>query len=251
MISFFDSNCIVGRRRAPMTGTPFEPQDILQEMDRVGIDRALATHASAIETDIMGGNAQMSELAARHAHLVPCYVIVPHHTGEMPGGDALVRHLADGGARAVRMYPVLHEYPADETWCGETYATLAEAGVPLLIESVTNQITWTQIDDVMSAHPTLKLVLLRANYRKERSFYPLLAKHPNLRIETELYLQYRGIADISSRFGAGRFIFGTGMPVYSAGGAMSLILYAKIAENQKQRIASGNLQEILWKGGAQ
>jgi len=117
-----------------------------------------------------------------------------------------------------------------------------------LIESVTNQITWQQADEVMTAHPTLKLVLLRVNYRKERTVYPLLAKHPNLRIETELYLQYRGIADITSRFGPGRFVFGTGMPVYSAGGAMSLILYAEIGDEEKQRIASENLREILWRG---
>ena len=248
MISFFDANCTVGRRSAPVMGTLHEPGDVLEEMARVGIDRALATHASAIETDIMGGNARMSELAAQHPRFEACYVVVPHHTGETPGGDALVRYLEDGRARAARMYPVHHGYVADQTWCGATFATLAEAGVPLLIESRSDQITWQQADEVMTAHPTLKLVLLRVNYRKERTVYPLLAKHPNLKIETELYLQYRGIAEISSKFGAGRFVFGAGMPVYSAGGAMSLILYAEIGDKEKQRIASENLREILWRG---
>lgn len=248
MISFFDANCIVGRRSAPVAGTLHTPDDILEEMARLGIDGALATHASAIETDIMGGNARMSELATREPRFEPCYVIVPHHTGEMPAGDTLVRYLEDGGARAARMYPVQHRYPADETWCGATYATLAEAEIPLLVDSRSGQITWQQVDEIMTAHPTLKLLLIRVNYRTERTLYPLLTKHLNLRIETELYLQYRGIADITSRFGAERFIFGTGMPVYSAGGAMSLILYAEISGDEKQRIASENLREILWNG---
>jgi len=85
-----------------MTNEDVTPKPALEEMERVGIGRALATHASAIETDIMGGNGRTSELAAQHPRFEACYVVVPHHTGEMPGGDALVRYLEDGGARAAR-----------------------------------------------------------------------------------------------------------------------------------------------------
>ncbi|MFH0963469.1 MAG: amidohydrolase family protein [Planctomycetota bacterium] len=249
MISFFDANCVVGRGAAPLPGAILEPEEILAEMDRVGIERALATHALATATDILGGNDRISQIAARHRRFDPCYVIVPHHNGEMPEGDALVRYLEEGGARAARMCPAQHRYPAGETWCGRTYATLAEAGIPVLIESRTNQITWGEVDEVMTAHPTLTLVLLRVNWRTERTVFALLAKHPNLKIETELYLPHRGIADITQRFGARRLIFGSGMPVYSAGAAMALILYAEIADADKQRIASTNLGEILRKGG--
>lgn len=248
MISFFDANCIVGRRSAPLPDALRDPDDILDEMDRVGIDGALATHASAIETDILGGNAEMSEIAARQGRFQPCYVIVPHHTGEMPRGDALVRYLETGRARTARMYPQHHRYEAGQTWCGQTYATLAEAAVPLLIDH--DQITMREIDEVMTANPTLKLVIVRMNYRRERWLYPLFEKHANLRIETEVYLQYRGIADICARFGADRLIFGSGMPAYSAGGAMSLVLYAEVSDAQKQQIASGNLLDILWGGAA-
>jgi len=245
MIPFFDANCVVGRRPSLPPGAIWKADDIIKEMRRLDIEGALAVHASAIESDILGGNARITELCEQHDEFEPCYVILPHHTGEMPGGDKLIRYLEKGGARAVRMYPAKHCYKAGLTWCGATYATLAEAGIPLLMDSQSNQVTWSEVDEIMTAHPLLKLILTRVNYRTERILFPLLAKHPGLRVEIELYLQYRGIADICSRFGADRLIYGSGMPVFSAAAAMALVLLAEVEDSEKRKIAKDNLLDLL------
>ena len=205
----------------------------------------MAVHATAVESDILGGNAKMTQICAHHSELHPCYVIVPHHTGEMSSGDKLVHYLQAGGARAVRMYPLKHCYKAGLTWCGAMYAVLAESGFPLLMDSESGQISWSEVDEVMTAYPALKLILTRVNYRTERILFPLLAKHPTLRVETELYLHYRGIAYICSAFGAHRLIYGSGMPVYSAAAAMALVLYADVAASVKRKIAGENLLNLL------
>ena len=108
-----------------------------------------------------------------------------------------------------------------------------------------------EVDEIMTAHPSLKLVLTRVCWGKERVLYPLLAKHPGLRIETEIYLYYPGFADICTRFGADRLIYGSGLPVYSGAAAMALILYADVDESLKRKIAKENLLNILWEATAQ
>ena len=61
MISFFDSNCVVGRRSIRRSGNPGEEEfysipDLLAEMDYAGIDEVLVYHALAKEYSPMVGN---------------------------------------------------------------------------------------------------------------------------------------------------------------------------------------------------
>ena len=247
MISFFDCNCIIGRRSAPRPETNLTIDEMVAAYDRAGIIQVLATHAHAKEYNPSIGNEQLSDLCADQALLQPCYVVQPHWTGEMPGGDALIDYLRDGSARAVRLFPKEHSYGLGERWCGPLFSTLEQAGIPVLIDL--DQTAWTEIDGILTAHPRLKLVVLRVGYRNDRWLYPLLHTHQGLLLESSLYLPHRGVEVLTERFGAERLIFGTGMPLWDIGAAVSHIMYAAISEAARGRIAGETLRSILWYGG--
>jgi len=245
-LSFLDCNCQVGRRTAPRPETNLSVEELLAELDHAGIDQALTSHAEAQEYDPRIGNARLSELCADHEALIPCYAVLPPHTGEMPSGEALLDYLRDGGARAVRFFPTDHNFGLGETWCGSLWSTLEEAGVPALIDLA--QTSWREVDEILTAHPKQHLIVLRVGYRIDRWVYPLLAKHAGLHLETAFYELHLALESVTERFGADRLIFGTGLPVWDAGGAMTPILYADISEAAQRRIAGETLRSLLWTG---
>jgi len=245
LVPFFDANCTIGRRTAPRLETNLTVEQIVEQMGRLGIGRALATHAYAKEYDPRIGNERATEACLKHPALVPCFVLLPEQTGEVPGGDALLRYLADGGARAARLYPKEHSYGLGETWCGGLFGTLSGAGVPVLVDF--DQTSWPELDGVLAAHPKLRLIVVRTGYRIDRWVYPMLKRHPGLRLETENYVPHGALEAVTERFGAERLIFGSGAPVWDAGGAMSHVLYAAIDERDKRKIAGENLKGLLWK----
>jgi predicted TIM-barrel fold metal-dependent hydrolase len=244
-LTFLDCNVTVGRRSAPRPENDLSPGEILAELEYAGISAALAIHAHAREYDPRIGNERMSEVSARHPEFLPCYVLLPHHTREFPAGDALLHYLEEGGARAVRLFPKEHSYCLGETWCGALFSTLAEAGVPVLLD--VDQTDWPELDQVMAAHPRMNLLLLRVGYRIDRWIYPLLERYPGLRLEPSLYPLHGGIEAAVERFGAERIVFGTGMPVWDAGAPVAQLRYARIGPENRRKIAVDNLRSLLWK----
>lgn len=245
-VTFFDANCMVGRRSTPRPENNLSPGELLEAYDRAGIADILAVHAHAREYNPLIGNEQLSALCAGHPRFHPCYVLLPHWTGEMPTGDALIAYLAEGGARAVRLYPKDHSFGLGERWAGPLLSTLEEAGVPVLIDF--DQTTWPEIDDLLTVHRRLHLIVLRTGYRIDRWVYPLLAAHSTLKLETSLYVPHTGIETLAQWFGPERLIFGTGMPVWDIGAAMTPILYGDLPDDSRRRIAGETLRSILWQG---
>ncbi len=245
-LAFFDCNCTVGRRTAPRPENNLSLDELLAELAYAGIANALAVHAYAVEYDLRTGNDRISEVSAAHPVFTPCYVLLPHYTGEIPGCDALLRYLSDGGAGAVRLFPRDHNYGLGETWCGSLFSTLEEAGVPVLLD--VEQSDWNEIDGVLAAHGRLNLVLLRVGYRISRWLYPMMARYTRLHIEPAFYAVHRGIETVVRRFGSDHLVFGTGLPVWDAGAAIAAVCYAEVDDESRLRMAGGTLRGVLWDG---
>ena len=54
-----------------------------------------------------------------------------------------------------------------------------------------------------------------------------------------------GIEDVCAKFGAERILFGSSLPYGAGSAAVSMITYANISEEEKELIASGNLERLL------
>jgi len=242
-LRFFDCYCQIGRYGAPRPGEPLEPAQVHEAMERAGIGRALAIHALAKELAPIEGNELIVALAREHRWVEPCWVAMPHHTGEMPGPDALLAEMRKSGVRSVRLYPALHGWKFSEYGAGEMVSALENARIPTFIGL--DQTNWDEVDRVCSVHPGLPVVLVRVTYRIGRTLYPLLEKHENMMIEISGYQPHRGIEEVAGRFGARRLLFGSGLPVFEPGSAVAMVTYAELPHDQKQMIAAGNLETLL------
>jgi len=244
-LTFFDANCVVGGRQLGPPETQLSVAELLEAMDLCGIERALVTHSHAVEIDVPDGNARCRTLASENPRFVPCFVALPGHTGEFPRGEALLRLLYEGGARAVRLFPKRHRYSLLPPWGDELLETLEEANVPVFVDAA--EISYEDLHQVLLRHPELRIVLLRPWYRVDRWLYPLLEAHSNLSIEISFYQPFRGLEALASRFGATRLLFGTGMPQFEPGATVAAVRYADLPWQDLQKIAHENLETLLWR----
>lgn len=248
MIRFFDSNCGIGMRSVRRFGLPgegefYSVESLLSEMDRSSIDKALVYHFLAREYHPATGNKKLMDEIKGCKRLYPCWVIMPHATGEMPGPETIVDEMIKQGVKAVRLFPSDHLYSLSD-WCsGQMLKALEQRRIVLIIEI--DQIGWEGINSLCSRYPSLPIIVANLNYRVNRQLYPLLERYENVYIETSGYQVHKGVEDVCSRFGAKRLIFGTRLPYFTPGPAMTLIWYSLIDMREKSLIAGENLKRLL------
>jgi predicted TIM-barrel fold metal-dependent hydrolase len=248
MVSFFDSNCVIGKRSIRRSGPVGEAEfysleDLLAEMDYAGIDHALVYYSLAREYVPMLGNRQLMDEISNNKRLHPCWVVMPDGTGEMPRPEELVSEMLGRGVKTARLFPSDHLFSLSD-WCsGELLKELEKHSIVTIIEI--DQIGWDGLHGLCSRFPNLPVIVTNLNYRINRHLYPLLEKFSNLHVETSGYQMHRGVEALCSRFGAERLIFGTRMPYFTPGPAMTMINYSLISHEDREKIAGGNLRRLL------
>jgi Predicted metal-dependent hydrolase of the TIM-barrel fold len=244
-INLFDCNCSFGARGVVNPGSFWKVQDLVQKMNRIGIEKALVYHSMAKEYNPMEGNRMLMEEIKQYPSLVPSWVVMPHATGEFPAPDELAKQLTNLCIKAVRIFPSrsIHNFSTSEWNCGMLFDMLQTNQIPLFIDL--DQISLNDLDTLLKAHPTLKVVITAVDYDLDRSLYSLLGQHKNLYVETSGYKVNQGIETLCGRFGVERILFGSGMPLYSGAAAVSTIRYSRLCAEGKNMIASKNLENLL------
>ncbi len=239
---WIDCNARIGRWSNPQPEQFTEAEGLLAEWNRVGIDGGLVYHAWAWEWSPGRGNAKLLEEIAGDPRLRPCLVAIPPATREMePPAEFAARVRELGGA--VRIFPAMHNWRVTD-WCaGALFEALADRGVPVLVDI--NEVGWDGIAGMLEAHPGMPVIVLNFYYRCDRFIFPLMERHEDLHLEANTYGVFEGIEMVCGRFGAERLVFGTNLPELEAGGPMALIAYADISDEDKQKIAGGNLLHLL------
>jgi len=245
-LDFFDCNAQIGRYGVPQPEAYFTPQELLEKLQPLGISRALVYHSYSKELHPVEGNPKVVE-ETKGLPLTAAWAALPPATRELPAPEDFIAQMKAQGVGAVRLFPATHSYCIRD-WCvGELFDALEVHRVPIFIDAA--QTNYDHIASALESHPRLRLIILRPSYRCDRFVYPLMEKYEHLCLETSNYVGNGGIESICSRFGSSRLIFGTGLPFFDPGFAVSHITYAQIDDADKQAIAAGNLEKLLtWAG---
>jgi predicted TIM-barrel fold metal-dependent hydrolase len=217
--------------------------DLKSELDLAEIDRAMVYHSVAKEYDPQTGNNRLMDLISGEDRLSPVWVLLPEATGEMGSIEDILGKMIEEKVAMARVFPKDHNFSFAEWGCGTTLGALERAGIPLMIDL--GQTSYDQVSAVCSSHPELKLILSDVAYRSDRFIYPLLELHPNLFIETARYQTHRGIEAICKRFGSSRLVFGSRVPDLACGPMAMTIRYARIGNEDRDRILGGNLARLM------
>ncbi len=244
-LRFFDCNCSLGRFALPQPGVPFSAGELLAEMNYVGIDQALVYHAWAREYSPTHGNEQLLNEIADYDRFTACWVVMPHHTGELPPPAEMVAQIVDRKVRAVRIFPAssFHNWSLSEWSAKPLIGALESRRIPLFVGF--DQVTWDEVYALCKSYPALPVVVTEVRYEEWRHLYPLLETLPNLHIDLCWMIVHFGLEAAVEHFGARRFLFGSRMPIFSAAPAVNHLQYASIADADKALIAGGNLRRLI------
>lgn len=246
-LSYFDCNVMVGRPNSLEEYSVYRPQELLAVMDRCGIEQAMAFHVGAVAFHPSSGNERIVIFCRENPRFHPVWVVLPGHTGEFPRGQALADGMKEAGVKMVKAFPSpgKHHFSLARWASGELLDVLAGCHIPLALDM--GELPWEQIYALGRENPKLPLLLTNLNYRADRWLYPLMEKCPNIYLETSGLKGFLGLEAYCQNFGAQRLLFGSGLPLYSAGAAAAVVEMSDISQREKEQIAGENLRELLCK----
>jgi predicted TIM-barrel fold metal-dependent hydrolase len=231
--------------------TRFEdPVGLINAMDTYRISNAVVFHTDALR-DVHRGNALASEATkSSEGRLSPCYVLRSDLGGsEMPVADKLLAQLRAEKPAAVKLYPNAHRFILNEFYAGELLDVLNTLHMPILFDS-DQKPSYESLPDLAKHYPDIKFIMLRQAINESRYARPLLEKLENVYFDAGIMIDTCFIEELVSKFGASKLLFGSGMPLYMPAGALGMIIYSRISDDDKQSIFSGNWnriqEEIKW-----
>ena len=240
-MNFFDCNAAFGPYRVRVHRYARTPQQLVEEMDFCGIQRAAAYHTCQRYYDPSDGNCLILNEINMINRLVPTWALLPSQTGEQPTVDAFLAMLEQHNVRMLRMYPQNHCYFMDaETWADQMEVYEARR-IPIYIHARLGDIR-----DLLRSFPKLVVITgTQGSNPLDRYAWPLIERYPHLHFDTSAYL-VDGILEVFvKRFGASRLVFGTGYPDHALGGSILMLCHADLSDSDKQAIASENLERLM------
>jgi predicted TIM-barrel fold metal-dependent hydrolase len=249
-LDWFDANVQLGKQAILGPGTPIRVPELLAEMDRVGISRALVFHAHAAAIDPRQGNQFLMDEIAGQARLTPAWVLTHEFHPEPSPPVAWCDELLASGVRAARLLPREQLFELRVWNLDNLLDALEERRIPVWVDYGqsgwgANPTDWNGLAEVLTAFPKLPVVLVRPDVGSGRRLFALMEQHLNLYIETSYYSVHQGLAEICRLFGARRVLFGSGMPHRAAGPALTAVLYQPLSDEDRRLIAGANLERLL------
>lgn len=242
---FFDCNAFFGLPMVrPLAPVP-TAEALLAEMDRAGVDKALVWHIAQHDASPQVGNRLLADAIRPHPRLVGCWTILPNQAREFPPLPVFIDQMREARVRALRAFPNSHKFLANAVSVGDWLEAMVARRIPLFL-SMRRGIEWRAVYDLLAEFPDLACVICdHGCWGEDRLFRPLLERYPNVYVDTAQYLLDGGIESLVADYGGRRLLYGSGFPESYMGGMMLALRHARIPDEAKAAISSGNLERIL------
>jgi len=248
-LSFFDANASFGRREVPGLKRIETADELIAEMDFVGIDEALVWHSSQTDFSPVDANRIAIEETKPHARLHPTWAILPHQTGELGTPEEFFAAMRAQRVRALWMRPAIHHWLPTRTGIGATLELAVERRAPVFMARTTTTEAgsgWALAERLLTDFPGIRLVVTgTGSWGEDRYFRPLLERFQGLYLELSRYELAGGLEELVRLYGPDRWLFGSGCPANTMGGPMMCVATAAIDPATRQAVAGGNLRRLL------
>ncbi len=252
-IEFFDAFSTVGRCLLTSEGGPHTVRELLDDMDRSGIEQALVIDSLSREQHPSPGNERILEIVAAHPRLHPAWALIPHGAREeTESPNEIVERLRHNQVGGVFLFPTQYNFSLLDWVVDDALEPLAAAGVPIFInyndsrQKSMDSCRWEELIELCRRFPALPVVLSEYRLRRtNRMLYKALDACSNLHLELSGYWLYRGVEHLVKNWGAERFIFASNWPHLNHACTAATVAMADIKTEDKRLIAAGNLRRLI------
>ena len=245
-IEFFDVNIFIGRPMNGLFGSVISAEQLIAEMDRQNIKKAIVWHIFQYEGSPVEGNRMIAQEISKNERLYGCWTILPPQTKEVID-RSFFKKMKENKVVALNAFPEWHRYVMDKVSFGKFFDEISERKIPLLLTMGRTCISWESLYRLMRDFPELVCILCDIGiWGVDRYTWPLLEKFEFFYLESsQLSLEEGGIEATVKEFGPEKIVFGTGFPVRYPKAAILQLKHADISDDAKIKIASKNIEKIL------
>jgi len=226
------------------------PLDLVGEMDRVGVDRAvLSTTLSPAADELLG-------FVAGHRDRLYVAASVDRPDRPRRQSTAVRARASEGTLDLVRVSPLVDQYPLNHALYYPVYATCEELGIPVSINvGIPGPRVRSRcqdpvlLEDVLIDFPDLVVIGAHMGHPYEELLIEYMLKWPNLYLSNSAYLaRYMHPALIKfmdSRRGRGRVLFASDHPFLPMERALAAARALPLGEDAMHDFLGGTAARLL------
>ena len=258
--SFFDCNVWTGQSDEHPTGGIDSPPALLEEMDRVGIDRALVYHISARTGNAKAGNELLLDELADYSRLEPAWVASLDAVSDYGSVGSFVDEMQSAGVKAVRMFPGEHDYRLPDREVEPLLTALEEIGAVVILDGISGidaGFTREELADVCEKHqhpefgrPELSVILTQTRtamgpISRADDLVEAVQSVDNLYLGPDRFGIHEGMREFADLCGVDKIVFSTRMPHASGGAGLATVMLSSLTVDEQQQVAGENLTRLL------
>ena len=254
MRKYIDVNCFIGGPGPGCIMGFAGADELLEEMDDIGITSSFVSCFPSEQDP--SGNRRLLDEAGKSPRLMPCLALLPDILADR---KALRDFLSEARQMKIRMFRAclsdLLRHSAENACAEELIEFMAGEGVVLTADYglgaglSQKRIPPEEFDGFMqfaSGAPSLRIIL---SGRKLAAAKPEVLKIirtcENVMLDISSFQTWLAVEKICSEPGAGSLVFGSSMPYFNGGQFAAEVELAMVSEDEKNRIAHGNMDDIL------
>lgn len=239
-VPVFDGNVCLGRGRKSKKGTYAGKDDLLDEMDKMGVEKALVHHPDT-QGDITKGNQRLLRRLESLKRLIPQFTVNPVHDLLSETRELVIQ----AGVKSIRLYPKTHKYPLLQWILDSWIDWVREEGLSLWIPI--EEVKIRDLYPIGQSFPDVPIVLSDVHYTHYTTAMLLMDKLPNTYMDLSRFDVGDGVRRFVNQFGAGRFLYGSSYPDLAMGPYLYYLHQSVLDEEQLRKICFGNLRSLIGK----
>jgi hypothetical protein len=247
-MKFIDANCMIG----PWRYREFRinsVKDLLNEMDRLGIEKALVYHSASWFWDPAEGNRILIKQSSEIERLIPVMAGSPLIEQELGGRKGMLEFICKNRIGGIRLFPNDHNYTLSKWNMISLFEITNQLKIPVMIEGKPNEGSidkyFDSIVDLACSYKNTPVIISDLKLQYLRVLYPMMDKCSNIYVDTSTLYPFRGIEETVKYFGAHRILFGSRTPFIDTGVAVGRIVYSGLDKADRQKVAYGNIEKLV------
>jgi predicted TIM-barrel fold metal-dependent hydrolase len=244
---FFDCHVSYG-----ITGnrTPFLPakdiRKVIEDMDRAKVSKAVVYRKEQLYgLEPLTGNRILAEDIAKYDNLYGLWSVIPSDTGEIEDPDRILPAMKKNKIIGWIAAPTCHRFSKKPFVLEDYFEKACSCNVPVFINTSYGY-SLEDVAEILENFPKLTVVLTYDNiWPNDRYLRPFVRKYENVYLDLSRVITAGGLEDFTGRMGFSRLLYGSGYPDAYFGAGMLMILQSDIGDDDKEKIAYGNLEGII------